>query len=261
MPADKEHFLIAQFSDVHCGDLRFDDGLMRKVVQDVNEAEPDVVIVPGDLTAFGYAEQFEQFAAYLDLIECPQRIVIPGNHDCRNVGWELFERIVGPRNHSQTFPFRAAGGEGPESIRLLAVDSTIPDLNDGQIGRAKLDMIRDEMAGDFFKVFVMHHHLVSIPGTGRERNIVWDAGDVLAALRAAEVDLVIVGHKHVPYAWPVGGLLVISSGTAATHRTRGDVPPSFNLIRVTGDEISVTVREVASGATVSEEFARRAPRR
>lgn len=253
----KEHFLIAQFSDIHCGDPRFDKELMLAVVREVNAAKPDLVIVPGDLTAFGYAEQFEESAGYLAQIECTQRIVIAGNHDCRNVGYELFERTIGPRNHTGTFPFRVSDGEGPEEIRVLAIDSNIPDLNDGQIGRAKLEMIRREFAGDYFKVFVLHHHLVSIPGTGRERNIVWDAGDVLETLHDAGVDLVVAGHKHVPYVWPIAGMLVVSSGTAATHRTRGDVPPSFNLIRVTGREITVTIHDIAGGTSESATFPRR----
>ena len=45
-----------------------------------------------------------------------------------------------------------------------------------------------------------------IPGTGRERNQVLDAGDVLSLLRHAQVDIVLGGHRHVPYVWPVAGM-------------------------------------------------------
>ena len=31
-------------------------------------------------------------------------------------------------------------------------------------------------------VFILHHHLLPIPGTGRERNVVHDAGDTLDQL-------------------------------------------------------------------------------
>ena len=65
---------------------------------------------------------------------------------------------------------------------------------------------------------------VPIRGTGRERNQVLDAGDVLALLHQAEVDVVLSGHRHVPYVWPVAGMLLIRSGTAATLRTRAFNP-------------------------------------
>ncbi len=257
MPARAPGYVIAQLSDVHCGDPRFDEELMLRVVREINEARPDLVIVPGDLTAMGYAEQFREFVAYLDLIECPRRVVIAGNHDCRNVGDRLFERIVGTRNTCFTCDFPPDGRNG--RLKVLAVDSNIPDLNDGEIGREKTARIREEFGeGDTFKLFVLHHHLVSIPRTGRERNVVWDAGDVLEALRDAEVDLVLAGHKHVPYSWPVAELLVVTSGTAASHRTRGESAPSYNLLRITRDAIEVTVRDSAGGGASTETFPRRA---
>ena len=45
---------------------------------------------------------------------------------------------------------------------------------------------------------MLHHHLLPVPGTGRERNIVYDAGDAIECLQRAGVDLVLSGHKHVP---------------------------------------------------------------
>jgi 3',5'-cyclic-AMP phosphodiesterase len=56
---------------------------------------------------------------------------------------------------------------------------------------------------------------------GRERNQVLDAGDVLSLLRQCGVDLVLSGHRHVPYVWPIAGMLLVHSGTVSTLRTRG----------------------------------------
>lgn len=66
-----------------------------------------------------------------------------------------------------------------------------------------------------------------IPGTGRERNQVLDAGDVLSLLRQAEVDLVLSGHRHVPYVWPVAGMLLVHSGTVSPFgRAVFRIPPT-----------------------------------
>ena len=57
----------------------------------------------------------------------------------------------------------------------------------------------------------VHHHLVPIPGTGRERNIVLDAGHLLLTLVDLDVDLVLSGHKHVPFFWGLNGTLICNS--------------------------------------------------
>jgi 3',5'-cyclic AMP phosphodiesterase CpdA len=85
----------------------------------------------------------------------------------------------------------------------------------------------------------MHHHLIPVPNTGRERNIVNDAGDVLETLVDAEVDLVLCGHKHVPYLWRVEDLLVVTAGTVSCLRLRGRIEPSYNIIYVREKEIDI----------------------
>jgi Icc protein len=125
----------------------------------------------------------------------------------------------------------------------VAVDSSKPDLDEGEIGREHYGWIEEGFAGEAdLRVFVCHHHLMPIPGTGRERNQVLDAGDVLSLLRQSRVDLVLAGHRHVPYVWPVAGMLLVHSGTVSTLRTRGFPHPAYNLVRVEGGRISVELR-------------------
>ena len=71
-------------------------------------------------------------------------------------------------------------------------------------------------------MFVLHHHLLPIPGTGRERNVVYDAGDAIECLQRAGVHLVLSGHKHVPYAWKLENLFVVNTGTVSSLRLRGE---------------------------------------
>lgn len=255
----RESFTIAQFSDMHCGDSRFDENLMRSVIDEINGIGPDLVVVPGDLTERGYLEQFEQARGWIDELECPRRIVIPGNHDGRNVGYLHFDAVFGERFFTQVHPFGVCCGERiQDNVRLVCADSSKPDLNDGELGRDRYGWLLGELQDmTDFKVFVMHHHLVSIPGTGRERNICWDAGDILEILHECRVDLVIAGHKHVPYAWEFAGMLVVTSGTACTHRTRGLTPPSFNLIRITPETVTVVMRNTAQPTSREQVFPRR----
>jgi 3',5'-cyclic-AMP phosphodiesterase len=121
--------------------------------------------------------------------------------------------------------------------------SSKPDIDEGEIGREHYGWIEEGFAPDAdLRVFVCHHHLMPVPGTGRERNQVLDAGDVLALLRRGSVDLVLSGHRHVPYVWPLAGMLIVHSGTVSTLRTRGFPQPAYNLLRIEGERIAVELR-------------------
>ena len=75
----------------------------------------------------------------------------------------------------------------------MAVDSTEPDLDHGVIGRGRYQRIMERFAEReaFLRIFVLHHHLLAGAGTGRERNVVHDAGDTLETLQRADVHLVL----------------------------------------------------------------------
>lgn len=239
-----ESYKIAQLSDLHCGDARFDEDLLLTAIKEINDVGPRVVVICGDLTTAGYRDEFEQAKAFIDMIECPLKIVIAGNHDHRNLGYLHFEDIFGTRYKTMDLSFGMRSATNfQERIKFVAVDAAKPDLNDGEIGREHYDWLKDEFnVQHTFKVFVLHHHLVGVPGTGRERNIVLDAGDVLALLRGSGVDLVLCGHKHVPYVWLLSNMLIANSGTVATFRTRGYTEPSYNLIEIMPEEISVVTK-------------------
>ena len=138
-----------------------------------------------------------------------------------------FEELFGERSSV----VRKAG------ITVVAVDSTEPDLDHGQIGRGRYGWIEEQFAAEpsDVRIFVLHHHLLPIPGTGRERNVVYDAGDAIECLQRAGVHLVLSGHKHVPYAWKLESLFVVNTGTVSTLRLRGNTRPCYNVVRGGGD--------------------------
>jgi 3',5'-cyclic-AMP phosphodiesterase len=226
--------LIAQLSDVHVGGSRYREGLLRTAIEEVNNAEPDLVVVAGDLTDDGYPDQYPLAAHELGVLSCRQVVRVPGNHDARNVGYLRYEDTFGARD--SRLRLECAGLE----VALVAVDSSKPDLDEGEIGREHYGWIEEGFSGEAdLRLFVCHHHLVPVPGTGRERNQVLDAGDVLSLLRQCGVDLVLSGHRHVPYVWPIAGMLLVHSGTVSTLRTRGFPHPAYNLLAVEEGRISV----------------------
>ena len=126
------------------------------------------------------------------------------------MGYVHFEEMFGERN--------SVLRKGPVSI--VAIDSSEPDLDHGQIGRGRYRWIEEQFATEpaDLRIFVLHHHLLPVPGTGRERNVVYDAGDAIECLQRAGVRLVLSGHKHVPYVWRLEDLFVVNAGTVSSPR-------------------------------------------
>src|SRR3712207_9008827 len=83
---------ICQISDIHCGNARFVPELLDRTIIEINDLNPTAVVVSGDLTDAGYREEFEMAADYIDRIRCEHVMVIPGNHDARNVGYIHLDR-------------------------------------------------------------------------------------------------------------------------------------------------------------------------
>jgi Icc protein len=232
MAGDKKETVIVQLSDIHVGETHFVPSLLTRAIDEVNELAPDIVIITGDLTANGFKREYDTVKNYLTPIKCKNLIIQLGNHDSRNVGYLHFEEMFGNRYRS----FR------DERVTIVAADSSEPDLDNGQVGREHYDWIRNEFKKGnkhSFKIFTMHHHLVPVPNTGRERNIVNDAGDVLETIVDAGADMVLCGHKHVPYLWRIEDLIVVTSGTVSCLRLRGKIEPSYNIIYIREKEFDL----------------------
>ena len=69
---------IAHISDPHVGSPYFVPNLMNRVIVELNELEPDVVICSGDLTNKGYRQEYKNWVAYSERIRAPM-FTVPGN--------------------------------------------------------------------------------------------------------------------------------------------------------------------------------------
>jgi 3',5'-cyclic AMP phosphodiesterase CpdA len=70
--------VLVHLSDIHFG--RVNPSLLAPLVKTINEIEPDLVAVSGDLTQRARSHQFREARAFLDSLPQPQ-IIVPGNHD------------------------------------------------------------------------------------------------------------------------------------------------------------------------------------
>lgn len=208
----------------------FNEEAFNNGVAAINASKADSVLFLGDLTMEGteaeYKYALEKFSHFKP--EAYPKILI-GNHDARNVGYELFESEIGPRNYVI---------DDVENMVIVALDSTLPDLNAGRIGVPALKFAKKAFSqhDDVIKVLAFHHHVLPIPNTGRERSMVEDAGDVLDFILKENIDIVCTAHRHFPNTYLIEDeddtALIINTGTFSATKTRARAGCGFVSLEI-----------------------------
>ncbi len=228
---------IAHLSDIHYSkSWMFLRDSLQQCIDRVNREAPDIVVITGDITDYGLQREFQGAKTELERITAP-RLMVPGNHDSRHEGYKTFEEHFGPRF------FTAEHG----GYRFVGIDSSEPDIDTGHVGREQLRWLGEQLTDN--AVVFLHHHLVPVPYTGRERNVLVDAGEVLRLLDSCSVPLVLSGHKHVPWVWNLNGMAVSTAGTVSCERTGAS--QSFDVIDITDDFIRIDKVGIAEGERTS----------
>jgi 3',5'-cyclic AMP phosphodiesterase CpdA len=192
-----------------------------------------LILITGDLTFEGTLPEYEYVKEKVEEFESPT-MLIPGNHDSRHLGYILFSEFFG----------RLEFYEEVENIGILGLDSTQPDKDEGHIGREKYQWIEDNLQRDRFDIIGLHHHIVPVPNSGREQNIINDAGGVLDLVIKNDVPLILMGHRHVPFAVRVHRTLMVNAGTFSSARTRAHLGHSFNVIDIEDGTITLATYDL-----------------
>lgn len=233
---------ILQFGDTHfTRHDQFDYTAFKDGVRMLNTLDADYCVHMGDLTQEGLGEDYDLASLLLPSVR-KDIFTVPGNHDVKNVGWKLYEQYFGERDFVHI----------DERVIIIGIDCSIPDRDDSRFSDEDLAIVDDalEKAGDRFKVVVFHCHLFPIAGAGRERNILYNAGDVIEILQRHHVHLVLNGHKHTENVAQFDDIVVVNSGTFSCYKTRQGEDHSFNMIRISPqkDEVTITTHWIESKA-------------
>ncbi|MTD99398.1 metallophosphoesterase [Paracoccus sp. YIM 132242] len=229
---------------VHLSDLHF--GLHRAALTDallerVNRARADLVVVTGDVTHRGRRDQYAQAAAFLKRIEAPL-MAVPGNHDVPLYNLAVrylapyagFRRVMGP----DLTPTRQAG-----AVRVLGLNSVDPFavqrgiIREGEIGRLIGGLDPQAM-----NIVALHHPLEQLAEVDKEPTL--RAPEALARLERAGAQIVLSGHLHV---WATGamldqtahrGVLQVQAGTALCGRP-SDRQNEFAVLQLDGPLLTI----------------------
>lgn len=154
--------IIAQISDLHItkkGTSAYDivptSKNLAHCIKHINELSPtvDVVLVTGDITNEGLAEETEYAKAILDNLDAPY-FVTPGNHDNR----KHFENVFGETHLSLENGFINYAINNYE-LRMISLDSVNTGTSGGKICKARAEWLDNELSKDLHKptIIFMHH--------------------------------------------------------------------------------------------------------
>ena len=124
--------IIVQISDLHVGS-QFLQEKFDILVDEVNQLNPDTIVVTGDLTNEGLMKEYEKCKSLLLKFKTKKIITISGNHDYRNTGYLLFKKF---------FPFETIN-ELDNNVVLVTLGTARPDRNEGEVGYDKISGLRE----------------------------------------------------------------------------------------------------------------------
>ena len=200
------------------------------------DPRPDVVIVSGDLTEHGLAEEYDFLRETLaDLI--PPVFVVPGNHDRREALLTAFagEEYM-PQPHApfvnyaiETFP-----------LRLIGLDTTVPGHDHGLRCEQRLRWLDDTLSArpDFPTLIFMHHPPFRTGVQWMDASGLYGGRTMEEVVRRhRQVVRVASGHLHRPIYVAWGGTIA-SVSPSTCHQV------ALNLTGRGGFEITMEPRAV-----------------
>lgn len=249
---------VLHISDTHFGTEV--EVVTRALQALVGQAQPDLVLLGGDVTQRARKKQFAAARAFVQSLDSPV-LAVPGNHDIPL--FNIFARLMRPYgNYRQALGVNLEPVFEDERILAIGVNSTHPrHRKNGVVSPAQVQRVvqRLRAARPEQLCIVLLHHPVRAVEESDTANLLKGREFAVPAWVDAGADLVLGGHIHLPYVVPLAGRLgrqawAVQAGTAVSHRVRGGIPNSVNLIDHTpGGECSVRRWDFDAGRAAFQE--------
>lgn len=214
----------------------------RAAIDDVATRDVDAVLSPGDLTKDGEPWNYDAVDDVLDALDAPL-LAVPGNHDVPKAGDEHDTPSVAwfaDQYAPGDLPFHAeVGALDVFGINTAGTADRLHDSHDGCVTQPTLDWLIDALEDATNPIVLAHHNLPPISEQVAAHQaidpemhlppVLRDPDPYAEVLAAADVDLVLTGHYHLPATGTYRGVREVAAPTTCSF------PQSYLLCETTPD--------------------------
>lgn len=176
---------IVQFTDTHLGDF-YSIEQLQKLVDKINEQNPDVVVFTGDLIDEAHEyEDIHSISLVLEDIKAKLgKFAVWGNHDYGGGAERHYENIM----NEAGFTVLRNEVEIVQASDDLAI--TVSGLDEVMMGDPDFNLISESIGQDIFNLLILHEP------------------DLVDDFTNSDVDLALAGHSHggqinIPFFGPI----------------------------------------------------------
>jgi len=227
---------VLHMSDPHFGTEQ--PAVVQALLGLVHHLKPQAVLIGGDITQRARNGQFRSAAEFVGQLGCPV-LCVPGNHDLPL--FNVFARLFRPYgNYMRWFGKDLEPSYDSDDFLVIGVNTTRARRHkDGEVSPRQIARVRRQLlaARPGQVRIVMAHHPVRAQVESDRANLLHGRQQAVPEWVDAGADFILGGHIHLPYCMPVHSVLdesrrtwVLQAGTALSHRVRGNVPNSVNVI-------------------------------
>lgn len=212
-----------QFTFIHMADTHINPGAesgknLKAMVAEVSAMTPSpaFVLVSGDLTEMGFAEEYAKYRSIMSGLKMPVYNAM-GNHEMKWSDWGK----AGVRQFMQQAPYYSFDKGG---IHFVALDTTMWLEHNGFIDQSQMNWLRKDLdkAGRNCPMVLFCHH-----GPGFLPNEL----EILKFLRPYNVRYILVGHGHTFNTYKRNGILFQMTQSALPDKG------AYRILEVSDGEI------------------------
>ncbi|MEJ8574205.1 phosphodiesterase [Microbaculum marinum] len=199
---------------------------------------PDAVIVSGDLTDCGLAEEYDLLAGMFGRYLSMPVYVIPGNHDRREVLKARLGHLPGIAGTGDFIQYVV----DDLPVRLVMLDTVVPGFGHGTLCAERLAHLDETLAAEPERpTAIVMHHPPLVCGIEHMDRINLHAADAFAEVvrKHGQVERILCGHHHRPIVTRFAGT-VLQVVPSIAHQVEFDLdadalpafvmePPAFQV--------------------------------
>ena len=260
--------------------IQYSDPIWRRVMKELIAEEPDILLVPGDITKDGEKISHQTMEGFLNQLESKgmKVYVVPGNHDINNAKAKLyngnndypvdqtsatdFENIYGNFGYNEAIakdPYSLSYVAQPKAdLRIIGIDASkyeeygpSGDVAAGRIKPQTLSWMLSQIAKakkDNVTIFAMMHHNLIEHYAGQSQldpgYVIDDWQSVANTLMEAGLKFIFTGHYHAndisSYTYNGNTVYDIQTGSLVT------APIPYRILTLKDNKMEIRSKTVQS---------------